>query len=152
MLKNGAGIGACTAGYGLGLDISEVSTIHFGGARSVSAFMQESGKAGRNGVPGCSGATCTVVVCENIMKRALADRIVVTSYREASEPTTVGSRMDFPAVFWRSEVARFVKICNKKGGYFRNMLHDDIDGDIFRPQVCMGIPGLRLPYVHCGNG
>jgi superfamily II DNA helicase RecQ len=38
---NRAVIGVCTAGYGLGPDISEVkSTIHFGGARSLSAFMQ----------------------------------------------------------------------------------------------------------------
>jgi superfamily II DNA/RNA helicase len=84
-----------TAGYGLGLDIPEVkSTIHFGGARSVSAFMQESGRAGRSGVPGCSGASCTVVVCEKVLGRALADRIGVTSYGEAAEPTTVSSRMD----------------------------------------------------------
>jgi hypothetical protein len=53
----------------------------------VSAFMQESGRAGRNGVPDCSGATCTFVVCANIMKMALADRIGVTSYVWAVEGT-----------------------------------------------------------------
>lgn len=146
--ENRAVIGVCTAGYGLGLDISEVkSTIHFGGARSVSAFMQESGRAGRSGVPGCSGATCTVVVCEDVLKRALADRIGVTSYGEASEPETVGSRMDFPAVVWRSEVDRFVKICNQKDECFRTMVHDDVDGGIFGPQVCLGIPGAALCHT-----
>jgi hypothetical protein len=146
--ENRAVIGVCTAGYGLGLDISEVkSTIHFGGARSVSAFMQESGRAGRSGAPCSSGATCTVVVCEDVMNRALADRIGVTSYGEASEPATVGSRMDFPAVIWRSEVARFVKICHQKDECFRNMLHDDVDGGIFGPQVCLGIPGAELCHT-----
>jgi hypothetical protein len=38
--------------------------MHFGGARSVSAFAQESGRAGRSAATGC--VTCNIVVRENV--------------------------------------------------------------------------------------
>jgi hypothetical protein len=81
------------------------------------------------------------------LERALADRIGVTSYGEAAEPATVSSRMDFPAVVWRGEVARFVQICKRKDECFRSMVHEDVDGGMFGPQVCLAIPGAALCHA-----
>jgi superfamily II DNA or RNA helicase len=152
-------VAVCTAGYGLGIDIPEVTgTVHFGGARSVSAFMQESGRAGR-GAGGGGAATSMVVVCREVREAALGSRTGMTSY---GEPGSVGAGsavesdadyrdVEFPGASARVASAAFLAICEQTGECMRMLLHNEVDGGCFGPQICVGIPGAELCHA-CDAG
>jgi hypothetical protein len=138
-------IGICTAGYGLGLDIPSVTeTIHFGGARSVSAFVQESGRAGRSAATVC--ATSYVVVCEELVVGALADRSTMTSFGEGAAVTVDAASLPAAQRFGPS-ADEFLAICRRPGECFRLQIQLVVDGDELGAQVCCSIPGAALCYV-----
>jgi len=91
---------ACTKAYGMGIDKPNIRyTIHYSLPRSLEAFYQEAGRAGRNR----QRAECIVIVSDNHPQRTeryLNPRTSISQIKNLHRNTSWGNRDDIDHLMW----------------------------------------------------